>query len=148
MIDIGTVRVFRPDPSAAEAPQRCGRAVFSISALTPTLSVITAAGEIDAANGRDLARYVERHTSTASQLIVDLSDVAFFGSQGFSALHYMSVSCARIDVDWIIVPGPEVRRLLRICDPLGELPLADSLQSAHDRLGRVGRRRQPISWAG
>ncbi|MGE2715582.1 STAS domain-containing protein [Mycolicibacterium litorale] len=148
MIDIGTVRVFRPDPSAPEAPQRCGRAVFSIKSPSPTLSVMTAAGEVDATNGRDLGRYVERHTATASQLIVDLSGVSFFGSQGFSALHYMSVSCARIDVDWVIVPGREVRRLLRICDPQGELPLADSVESARARLERVSRRRQPISWAG
>ena len=110
--------------------------------------MITAAGEIDATNGRDLGRYVERHTASATQLIVDLSGVTFFGSQGFSALHYMSVSCTRIDVDWVIVPGGEVRRLLRICDPQAELPLADSVDSARARLDRVTRRRQPISWAG
>ncbi|KUI38141.1 anti-anti-sigma factor [Mycobacterium sp. IS-1496] len=148
MIDVGTVRVFRPDPSATEAPQQRGRAVFSITALSPTLAVITAAGEVDATNGRELGRYVERHTASATQLIVDLSRVTFFGSQGFSALHYMSVSCTRIDVDWVIVPGGEVRRLLRICDPQGELPLADSVESARARLDRVTRRRQPISWAG
>lgn len=148
MIDVGTVRVFRPDPSTAEEPQRCGRAEFSIRSLAPTLSVITAVGEVDATNGRDLGRYVERHISSATQLIVDLTGVIFFGSQGFSALHYMSVSCTRIDVDWVIVPGGEVRRLLRICDPQGELPLADSLELARVRLDRVARRRQPISWAG
>ncbi len=148
MIDVGTVRVFRPDPTATEAPQRKGRAVFSIGSPCPTLSVVTAVGEVDAANGRDLGRYVERHTATASQLIVDLTGVTFFGSQGFSALHYMSVSCARIDVDWVIVPGGEVRRMLRICDPQGELPLADNVEAARARLERVARRRQPISWAG
>ncbi|KUI31864.1 anti-anti-sigma factor [Mycobacterium sp. IS-1742] len=148
MIDVGTIRVFRPDPSAAEAPQQRGRAVFSITSPSPVLSVITAVGEIDATNGRDLGRYVERHTASATQLIVDLTRVTFFGSQGFSALHYMSVSCTRIDVDWVIVPGGEVRRLLRICDPQGELPLADSVDSARARLDRVTRRRQPVSWAG
>jgi anti-anti-sigma factor len=148
MIDVGTVRVFRPDPSTAEAPQRLGRAVFSIGSPCPTLSVVTAVGEVDATNGRDLGRYVERHTATASQLIVDLTGVTFFGCQGFSALHYMSVSCSRIDVDWVIVPGPEVRRVLRICDPQGELPLADNLEAARVRLERVARRRHPISWAG
>jgi anti-anti-sigma factor len=148
MIDVGTIRVFRPDPSAAEAPQRCGRAEFSIRSLSPTLSVITAAGEVDATNGRDLGRFVERHTTSATQLIVDLTGVRFFGSQGFSALHYMSVSCTRIDVDWVILPGREVRRLLRICDPNGELPLADSVESARARLDRVARRGQPVSWAG
>jgi anti-anti-sigma factor len=148
MIDVGTIRVFRPDPATAEAPQLRGRAVFSIRPLSPTLSVVTAVGEVDATNGRDLGRYVECHTAAGTQLIVDLTGVTFFGSQGFSALHYMGVSCTRSDVDWVIVPGGEVRRLLRVCDPQGELPLADSVDSARARLERVTRRHQPISWAG
>ncbi|TFV57344.1 STAS domain-containing protein [Mycobacterium sp. PS03-16] len=148
MADMGTVRVFRPDPTAVEAPERRGRAVFALRSLTPILSIITADGEIDATNGRDLGRYVERHTATSCQLIVDLTAVRFFGTQGFSALHYMSVSCTRIDVDWVIVPGSEVRRMLRICDPQGELPLAADVASARERLDRVSRRRQPVSWAG
>ncbi|KUI35713.1 anti-anti-sigma factor [Mycobacterium sp. GA-2829] len=148
MIDVGTIRVFRPDPSAAEAPQRCGRAEFSIRPVSSTLSTVRAVGEVDATNGRDLGRYVERHITSSTQLIVDLTGVTFFGSQGFSALHYMSVGCTRIDVDWVIVPGREVRRLLRICDPQGELPLADTVDAARTRLDRVARRRQPVSWAG
>lgn len=148
MADIGTVRVFRPDPTAVEQPERRGRASYAIRSLSPTVSVISVAGEIDATNGRDLGRYVERHTATASQLIVDCTAVGFFGSQGFSALHYMSVSCSRIDVDWVIVPGREVRRMLRICDPHGELPLADSVDAARLRLDRVARRLAPVSWAG
>ncbi|MBO0675889.1 STAS domain-containing protein [Mycolicibacterium sp. S2-37] len=148
MADIGTVRVFRPDPSAVEKPLQRGRASYAVRSLSPTLSVIAVTGEIDATNGRDLGRYVEQHTATSTQLIVDCTGVAFFGSQGFSALHYTSVSCARIDVDWVIVPGREVRRLLRICDPDGELPLADSLESARRRLDRVARRLSQVQWAG
>jgi anti-anti-sigma regulatory factor len=34
------------------------------------------------------------------QLVLDLSAVNFFGTQGFAALHYISVSCARNDMDW------------------------------------------------
>jgi anti-anti-sigma factor len=148
MADVGTVRIFRPDPSAVEKPEQRGRAAFAIRSLAPTLSVIAVSGEIDASNGRDLGRYVERHTATSTQLIVDCTAVEFFGSQGFGALHYMSVSCARIDVDWVIVPGREVRRMLRICDPEGELPLADSVESARARLDRVARRLSAVSWAG
>jgi anti-anti-sigma factor len=148
MADIGTVRVFRPDPSSVEEPEHRGRATFRITPLTPTLTMVIATGEIDATNGRDLGRYVERHTATSTQLIVDFTAVNFFGSQGFTALHYVSVSCTRIDVDWVIVPGREVRRMLRICDPDGELPLADSIDSARARLDRLARRLQPVSWAG
>ena len=49
---------------------------------------------------------------------------------------------------WVIVPSGEVRRLLRICDPQGELPFAEGVDSARARLDRVTRRRQPVSWAG
>jgi anti-anti-sigma regulatory factor len=140
MADVGTIRVFRPDPSSAEVPERRGGAVFTVRKPTSTLSVISVDGVIDAVNGRDLGRFAERHTGMSTQLIVDLSAVEFFGTQGFTALHYISVNCSRLDVDWAIVAGREVRRLLRICDPEGELPLADSCAAAQARLDRLVRR--------
>jgi anti-anti-sigma regulatory factor len=147
MADVGTIRVFRPDPSAAEEPGRRGGAVFTVRNPSPTLSVVAVSGVIDALNGRDLGRFAERHTGMSNQLIVDLGAVEFFGTQGFTALHYISVNCTRLDVDWVIVAGAEVRRLLRICDPEGELPLVDSCAAAHTRLERL-LRRPNVAWAG
>jgi anti-anti-sigma factor len=102
---------------------------------------ITVTGEVDAANGRALGNYVERHTGTSTQLVLDLRAVDFFGSQGFTALFYISVHCTRSDVDWMLLASPPVRRLLTICDPDGELPLASDHDTATARLNILARRR-------
>jgi anti-anti-sigma factor len=101
-------------------------------------------GDVDALNARELGRFVERHTHLSKQLVLDLRAVDFFGSQAFTALYYISVYCARGDVDWIIVGGAPVRRLLSICDPEGELPLADDLSSGLMRLDRLAHCRYAI----
>ncbi|MGK2883152.1 MAG: STAS domain-containing protein, partial [Mycobacterium sp.] len=84
MSGMGTIRVYRPDPSQTEQTQLCGPASFTTLPLSPSLVVVTISGEIDATNGRALGRYVERHTTASSQMIVDLSGVKFFGAQGFT----------------------------------------------------------------
>lgn len=104
-------------------------------------------GEVDAVNGRELGRYVERHTGISRQLVLDLRAVDFFGSFGFTALYYISVHCSRNDVDWAIVGSPAVRRLLSICDPEGELPLVDDLATALGRLDRLAQRRHQFVWS-
>jgi hypothetical protein len=58
------------------------------------------------------------------------------------------VRCAHSDVDWMIVGSPAVRRVLSICDPEGELPLADNLPSALERLGRLAQRCYHVAPAG
>jgi anti-anti-sigma factor len=144
----GTTRLYRPDPTSAEETKRCGGATFAIHRRGPLRSEITVAGEIDAANGRALGSYVERHTGTASQMLLDLRAVDFFGSQGFTALFYISVHCSRSDVDWMLLASPPVRRLLSICDPDGELPLAADYESAIARLNQSARRRMRTVSAG
>jgi anti-anti-sigma factor len=137
----GTIRIYRPDPASANEPQRCGRATFARLA-------VAVMGEVDAVNGRDLGHYVERCTGISTQLVLDLRAVDFFGTQAFTALYYISVHCARSDVDWMIVGSHPVRRLLSICDPAGELPLVDDLASALARLDRLTQRRHRVAHAG
>lgn len=148
MTGVGTIRVYRPDPANIEQTERCGRATFSTRLLSPSLLIVTIEGDVDAVNGRALGRYVERHATASSQLIVDLSAVRFFGAQGFTALHYISVCCDHNNVDWAIVGDAEARRLLRICDPEGELPMESTREEAARRLSRVARGRYAVSQAG
>ncbi|MCG5434007.1 STAS domain-containing protein [Mycobacterium sp. MYCO198283] len=143
----GTIRTYRPDPTTVDDQQTCGRATFHVSRLEPWLLLITVTGEIDATNGRALGRFAERHTGTSTQLVLDLGEATFFGSQGFTALHYLSVSCARSDVDWMVVAGREARRLLRIVDPDGALPTVDTVHAAVELLDRHTRR-GAVPWAG
>jgi anti-anti-sigma factor len=93
-------------------------------------AVITAHGELDASNARQLADYVHRCASHSKSLTLDLSGLEFFGTAGFSALHTINVRCARADVRWAVVPSQAVSRLLRICDPDNALPIAKSVAAA------------------
>ena len=66
--------------------QRSGSAEFSVRP-GPLATLITADGELDAANANHLTVFVERCVRDSSQVIVDLRSLNFFGTAGFSALH-------------------------------------------------------------
>lgn len=93
-------------------------------------ALITAAGEIDAANADEFREHITDALVRGKHLALDLSQLKFFGTEGFSALHRISVRCAEADVRWAMVPGAEVRRVLRICDPEGNLPAVDAVDEA------------------
>jgi anti-anti-sigma factor len=137
MAAVGTIRIYRSDPASATELQRCGRATFAVRHPSSTRVAVAIIGEIDAVNGHALGRYVEQHTGISKQLVLDLRAVDYFGTQAFTALYYISVHCARSDVDWVIVGSHPVRRLLSICDPEGELPMVDDLSTALVRLDRL-----------
>lgn len=143
-----TQSTHRAADASTEDAQRCGRATFAVRHCSSTRVAVAVLGEIDAVNGRALGRYVERHTRISKQLVLDMRTVDFMGSQGFTALYYISVYCARSDVDWVIVGSHSVRRLLSICDPEGELPLVSTLSSALTRLDRFAQYRPQIIWNG
>jgi len=50
-------------------------------------------------------------------------------------------------VDWLFIGGRTMRRIVAICDPDAELPLADGLAAALARLDHLGRCRHPIQSA-
>jgi len=116
------------------------RAEFTSCLISTTTLVVTAEGELDACNARALADHVERSVGSCTRLIVDLRDLQFFGTSGFSVLHNINVSCSRRGTDWVVLPGREVDRLLRICDPGGGLPVATSLETAIAAVVRGPRR--------
>ena len=103
--------------------------------------LVSAEGEIDACNARDLAEYIEGVLDAKRSLIVDLRGLSFFGTPGFSALHYVNVTCSRRDMNWVVVPGREVSRMLRICDPERGLPVASTLETAITAVSRPPRTR-------
>jgi anti-anti-sigma factor len=148
MSAVGTVRMHRPDTAPVDELQHCGRAILAVRRPSPNRVTVAVMGDIDAVNARELGRYVERHTHLSKQLLLDLRAVDFFGTQAFTALYYISVFCARSDVDWLIVGGPPVRRLLSICDPEGELPLVDDLSSGLIRLDHLAQCRYHVAPAG
>lgn len=119
-----TLRVYRTDPSSIDRREQHHRATFSACHLPSNAVLVTVEGEVDAANGRSLASYVERQVVGSARLLLDLNPVSFFGTAGFGALHSINVICCRYGVSWVLMMGPPVRRILDICDPDGTLPIA------------------------
>jgi anti-anti-sigma factor len=114
-------------------------AQFTSCFINASTMMVAAEGEIDACNAHQLAEYVERSLEASTRLIVDLRELQFFGTQGFSTLHKINVTCSGDGVSWVVIPGREVDRLLRICDPGGGLPVATTLETAVAALVRGPR---------
>jgi anti-anti-sigma factor len=118
-------------PDAARgAPSRPHEATFTSRPIGTSMVLHGVTGEIDAANASDLFAHVEANLGDAGKLILDLRELTFFGTQGFSVLHRINVTCSRRGITLVVVSGPEVDRILRICDPAGGLPVARSLEAA------------------
>ena len=117
-------------PDNLVEPTDCHSAHFATRWLQPSMAVITAHGELDAANAQEFVDYALRHAPHIDSLVLDLTGVDFFGTAGFSALHTLNVRCAAEKIEWAMAPSPAVTRLLRICDPDSALPLCSSIDAA------------------
>jgi anti-anti-sigma factor len=94
------------------------------------VAIVSAYGDIDASNAIALADYALANAVRCPGLILDLGALKFFGTEGFSTLHRVSVRCARAEIGWMVVPGAAVSRLLRLCDPHGSLPTVYTVDAA------------------
>ena len=117
-------------PEFLVEPTDCHTAHFATRWLQPETAVITAHGELDAANAQEFVDYALRHAPRTDRLVLDLTGVEFFGTAGFSALHSVNVRCAAENIEWAMAPSSAVTRLLRICDPDSALPICDSVDTA------------------
>jgi anti-anti-sigma factor len=95
-----------------------------------SVAIVSAHGDIDGTNARTLTAYSLADVVRCRGLILDLTCLEFFGAEGFSALHRISVSCARAGIAWKLVPSAAVSLLLRICDPDSLLPAVDTVSAA------------------
>ena len=117
-------------PESLIEPTDRHTAHFGTRWLQPEMAVITAHGEVDAANAQEFVDYALRHAPHTDRLVLDLTGVEFFGTAGFSALHSVNVRCAAENIEWAMTPSSAVTRLLRICDPDSALPICDSVDTA------------------
>ena len=123
-------------PLAVPRTNAVSRDLVRARVLSESTILVAAFGEIDAACADDLFAAIERHLGGYQQLVLDLSRLDFFGTAGYSVLHRLRTRCLRYGVEWVLVPGPEVRRLLHVCDPGGTLPTAPNIVSAVATLTR------------
>ncbi|MDA4108983.1 STAS domain-containing protein [Mycolicibacterium holsaticum] len=117
-------------PESATDSTFCRTARFTTRWLKPDIAVVSAHGEIDAANAREFINYALRHAGRIKRLVLDLSGVEFFGTAGFSALHTFNVRCVGDQIDWALASSAGVARVLQICDPDWALPTYDSVDAA------------------
>ncbi len=114
----------------------CHAAMFETRRPKPSTAVVSAYGELDAANGNQFVDYALRNADELEWLVIDLSGLSFFATAGFSALHTLNVQCAGENIRWALVPSLAVDRLLRICDPDSTLPIcvdvANALTTVHN----------------
>jgi len=94
------------------------------------VATVNTLGDIDQTNAGTLTEYSLVHVGCCHGLILDLTRLEFFGAAGFSALHRISVNCARWGIDWALVPSAAVSLMLGIGDPDGLLPAVDSVSAA------------------
>jgi anti-anti-sigma factor len=119
-----------PDCGFLSQPWEGDAARFASRRLRSSVAVISAYGLIDASNADTLTQYALGHLMRCRGLILDLRSLDFFGTEGFSALHRVSVCCARGGIGWAVVAGEAVSRVLRISDPQGLLPAAGTVEAA------------------
>lgn len=102
-------------------------------------AVVAADGEIDAANAGPFADYAKRCADCCEWLILDLAELTFIGTVGFTALQSISARCATARTRLMVIPSPAVNSVLRICDPQSRLPLVASLTDALADVQKSGR---------
>jgi anti-anti-sigma factor len=113
--------------SVTQSWQQCSTAQFG-ARWSPSGTVITADGELDASNADQLTVFVRRNARRSTRVILDLRGLEFIGTAGFSALHRINVVCSSAEVHWAMAPSPAVWRLLRVCDPDGTLPVTAPIE--------------------
>jgi anti-anti-sigma factor len=125
-------QVFEPHTNHAAPiePWECRTTRLATEWVAKGVAIVTVEGEIDAANADRLSTYALRVALQSDRLILDLSKLEFFGTDGFSTLHMLNVRCAKAGIRWAMVAGPAVARVLRICDPAGGLLVAGTVDAA------------------
>lgn len=103
---------------------------FATQRQTPSSTVVTAHGDIDAANAAEFETHAGNHSRETKNVVIDLTGVEFFGTAGLSALQTAGRQCTADGVRWAIVPSAAVRRLLAICDVDPALPTHQTVDGA------------------
>jgi anti-anti-sigma factor len=116
-------------PATAKSTFACGAADFTTFWMPPSTAIITAVGELDAANATQFAQYAWR-AGRVTHLLLDLTGIEFFGTAGYSALIAFNVRCAAEGIEWVMVPSRAVSRVLDICDADSVLAVQPTVEAA------------------
>jgi anti-anti-sigma factor len=93
-------------------------------------TIVQIGGEIDACNGDQLSENVFRYAATASALVVDATAVDFCSLKGLRDLLELDQLCHDSGIQWALIAGGPLRRLLEATGVKSTLPVADSVSAA------------------
>jgi anti-sigma B factor antagonist len=80
----------------------------------PDCVVLTVLGEIDLVSAPELATAVEEYLDGTPHVVLDLTDVTFFGSLGLATLVRLTTLAESSGVRLALVPGPLVARTMEL----------------------------------
>lgn len=96
-------------------------------------TVVTIAGVIDVENIEMVSEYTRRFMLMGKPVVLDLSDVKWFGAQAISLLYVIDEACCTAGVEWALIASDAVVEVLRVRNEEDAFPLADSMPHAlHD----------------
>ncbi|MEE2059285.1 STAS domain-containing protein [Rhodococcus artemisiae] len=120
---------LRAGPHGA-ATRWVGGAQFCAQQISSGLVRVGANGEIDLRNAAALSEYSCRQLRSSPRVILDLSEVGFFGTPGLTVFDELDEVSRQSSARWALVCGRPVERLLRVADPEQRIPKHFSLESA------------------
>lgn len=105
-------------------------------------TVVTISGDVVAANIDRVSQYATRFVLAEKPFVLDLGDVHTFSPEAMSLLRTVEQACASAGVEWCLVAGEPVNRVLRTFADAGFV-LADSVPEALNCFleGMLARRR-------
>ena len=92
----------------------------------PGTAIVVVRGEVDLLTATELALRLEEQLPATSTLVVDLSEVDFFGAAGLEVLVHIQSEAERRGLALRLVVGPHLRRLLSLVDLDRTLPVHDA----------------------
>jgi anti-anti-sigma factor len=93
-------------------------------------TIVQIGGEIDACNADRVSENVSCYAATASALVVDTTAVEFCSLKALRDLMALDQRCHDTGIQWVLVAGGALRRLLEVAGVNSTLPQADSISRA------------------
>ncbi|MBS1691463.1 MAG: STAS domain-containing protein [Actinobacteria bacterium] len=133
-----TVTTFRYGNPARD----CGRAQLRAH-CRQLATVVTVTGAVDEANADAIVEYAAHNILAEKPFVLDLSGVSCFSPQGISLLRALSRECGATGVDWRLIAGDEVARVL-VAYAAADIPTAESVPDALAEFAEFNRSRRRL----
>lgn len=97
---------------------------------TPNCVVLAVLGEIDLVTVPGLEAAISEHVAAAPCLVIDLSDVTFFGSLGLAAVMRAITLAEERGTQLMLVTGDRVRRTMELTQTQDLFTMLNSVEDA------------------